>query len=139
MNTRKRLAAALSIATLSTLTLSGPAGASVVSRSCDVDGHILNAEVNYTLTSTKHIWNSLEAVATGSATSGHNQNNFEAWLNVNSTKIWGQNSADSYSKDEPWTRSIGKTTNRADNEDFKIKAIFDEPGNDDECTVTWNY
>ncbi len=139
-NRAGRLAASAALlGVAATLSVAPPAHADSVPRSCTVDGHILNARVDYTLTSTRHVWNSLRAVATGSATNG-DKNNFTANLSVNGNSLWNANSADSYGKDEPWTKNIGGiSTARVDNENFRIKAIFDEPFNDDECTALWDY
>lgn len=118
--------------------LAAPAQANVVNRSCTTDGHILNGKVNYTLTTTQHIWNTVYGVVEGDDTG--DQNDFHPRLYQNGTLVWAWDSADSYSKGEQWSKSMGGiVTPRSANEDLKLRAVFDEPGFDDECTAVWDY
>lgn len=116
-----------------------PATGVEVERSCSNDGHTLNAKVTYTLTSTKHLWNTIYGKAVGGATNGE-RNNFETDLYEDGVKVWSWDSADSYGPGQQWSKYMeGTDTLRSRNENLYLKAIFDEPGPDDSCTVLWNY
>lgn len=111
-------------------------------KKCSSDGHVLNATASYTLTSTQHLWGKYTGKISGDATGGKSNLNMRvytqsSWVRV---EVFAHNSADSIGNGENYSKSFeGLKTLRNAEEDLRLKAIFDEPGEDDVCTAKWDY
>lgn len=139
MNHIKKTALGAGVAaTLLLVTVGIAAASQTESTSCSEDGHILNAQAIYSVTTTTRTWERGRYKISGDGTGTHN--NIILRIRENGNDVWGWDSPDSVLYGVWDGHSLDNTpTDRSADEQMLFRAIFDEPGADDACNAYVNF